>query len=270
MSAQTPREWSAILADAVARPGIIAQAYSTFWNYSVGNRLLAMFQCLERSITPGPINSFIGWMHLGRYVKKGEKAITLCMPVTCKEKPKETSDESAEEGDEATYTRFIYRPNWFVLAQTDGADYIPSVLPDWREDRALAALGITRVEFQHPDGNAQGYASARSVAVSPIAFQPARTLFHELAHVILGHTVEVGRMVDGERPERNIREVEAESVALICCESLGLAGADFSRGYIQHWLVGEKVIAERTAQRIFRAADQILKAGRPETAADRK
>jgi hypothetical protein len=47
-------------------------------------------------------------------------------------------------------------------------------------------------------------------------------------------------------------------VALLCCESLGLPVAEFSRGYIQYW-VGE--IPERSAQKIFHAADLILKAG---------
>ena len=49
-------------------------------------------------------------------------------------------------------------------------------------------------------------------------------------------------------------------MALICCESLGLDGADYSRGYIQNWLAGN-VIPEKSAQKIFHAADQILRAG---------
>jgi hypothetical protein len=57
--------------------------------------------------------------------------------------------------------------------------------------------------------------------------------------------------------------VEAEAVALLCCESLGLPGAEFSRGYIQSWGQGQ-AISERSAQRIFHAADRILKAGYPE------
>ena len=67
-------------------------------------------------------------------------------------------------------------------------------------------------------------------------------------------------MSDTERTPKNLREVEAESVALICCESLGLPGAEYSRGYIQGWLVGD-VIPERSAQKIFHVADQILRAG---------
>jgi hypothetical protein len=51
-------------------------------------------------------------------------------------------------------------------------------------------------------------------------------------------------------------------VAMICCASLNLAGDAECRGYIQSWL-GKERIPERSAQRIFKAADTILKAGRP-------
>jgi hypothetical protein len=67
---------------------------------------------------------------------------------------------------------------------------------------------------------------------------------------------------DHDRTPRNIREVEAEAVAYVCCESLSLAGAAECRGYLQHWLAGQ-VIPDRSAQKIFKAADRILKAGYP-------
>jgi len=124
-------------------------------------------------------------------------------------------------------------------------------------------LNIQREQFEGLDGNTQGYAKrGRKVAVSPIAAQPFKTLFHELAHVCLGHTGD-GDFPDSEATPRDIREVEAEAVALLCCESLGLPGAEFSRGYIQSWGQGQ-AISERSAQRIFHAADQILRAGRNE------
>ena len=56
-----------------------------------------------------------------------------------------------------------------------------------------------------------------------------------LAHVVLGHTTEAD-FTDTERTPRNLREVEAEAVALLCCEALNLEGADYCRGYIQSWL----------------------------------
>ncbi len=261
-------DWSAILADAVAKPGLIAEAYHRFWEYSIGNQLLASFQCHSSSLEPGPINTFLGWKALGRIVRKGEKALTLCMPITVRARHANApEEESTANGNVQTLpsrrTVFTYKSRWFVLSQTDGEPYHPTELPEWSETTALSTLDIRRIDFGLPDGNAQGYATARLVSVSPIAFEPHRTLFHELAHVVLGHTTDADRFDDGaERTPRNIREVEAEGVALICCESLGFDGAEFSRGYIQHWLGGQ-TIAEQSVHRIFKAADTILKAGRP-------
>ena len=111
------------------------------------------------------------------------------------------------------------------------------------------------------DGNVQGYAKQHSVSINPLAEQPESTLFYELAHIVLGHTAEGTLNSDStDRTPRDIRELESECVALLCCESLGLPGAAESRGYIQSWFKGNEV-PERSAQRIFHAADQILKAG---------
>ena len=46
--------WAALLDEAVKKPGYIHEAYSRFHNYSLGNQLLALFQCFERGIQPGP------------------------------------------------------------------------------------------------------------------------------------------------------------------------------------------------------------------------
>jgi hypothetical protein len=59
-------KWSALLVEAVNKPGLIMKAYSTFWNYSVGNQLLALVQCQLRGIQPGPINTFPKWQTLKR------------------------------------------------------------------------------------------------------------------------------------------------------------------------------------------------------------
>jgi hypothetical protein len=134
-------------------------------------------------------------------------------------------------------------------------------LPQWSAARALEALDIQMIDFDMTDGNCQGYARDRQIAISPVAALPHKTTFHELAHVVLGHTAE-GQLTDDDRTPRDVREVEAECVALVCCEALQLSGADFSRGYIQNWANG-RGIEERSAQRIFKAANQILIAGRP-------
>src|SRR5207244_2960201 len=100
----------------------------------------------------------------------------------------------------------------------------------------------------------------REVAISPLAELPHKTLFHEVAHIELGHTAE-SDFTDSEQTPRNLREVEAEAVALLVCESLELTGAEYCRGYIQGWLNGD-VIPEKSAQKIFGAADRVLRAGR--------
>ena len=52
--------------------------------------------------------------------------------------------------------------------------------------------------------------------------------------------------------------------ALLVLGSLNENGLEACRGYIQHWLNGQE-IPERSAQRIFKAADTILRAGRVDT-----
>ncbi len=64
-----------------------------------------------------------------------------------------------------------------------------------------------------------------------------------------------------DRLGRNLRECEAESVALLCCAALDLPGVAECRGYIQRWWGQGHEIPERSAQRILKTADQILKAG---------
>lgn len=265
--------FSDLLSRALIEPGVVSRAYSAFHGYSVGNQILAFVQCAERGIAPGPIATFMGWKDKGRYVRKGEKAIVLCMPVTCKRKanadrPADSTEPDADPQAE-TFTRFVYRPHWFVLSQTDGADVAPTPIPDWDAARALAALGIVEEPFAETDGNCQGYARQRTIAVSPVAELPHKTRFHELAHVVLGHTSESeAGWSDSELTPRSLREVEAEAVALVCLEALGLPGAEHCRGYIQYWNArrAAEPIPERSAQRIFKAADQILKAGTTDAA----
>ena len=250
--------FSILLQEAVNKPGSIMRAYSAFHNYSLGNQLLALFQCQARGIEPGPIKTFPAWKDLGRHVKKGERAITLCMPVTVKRKA--VADNEAEQDE--TFTTFVYKPRWFVLSQTDGQAIEDPSIPGWDADRAISALNIQRVEFTALNGNSQGYAQKRSIAINPVAQLPHKTLFHEIAHVVLGHTTEAD-FSDTESTPKNLCEVEAEAVALLCCEALNLDGAEFCRGYIQQWLKlgSDSAIPEKSAQKILRAADQILKAG---------
>ena len=243
-----------LLRSAVTEPGTVSTAYRQFHSYSLGNQLLAWGQCQARGLQPGPMATYPKWKELGRHVCKGAKALTLCMPVTVKRR-----GESDDEPD-ATFTRFIFRSRWFVLTQTEGQDIEPAPIPSWNRTRALAALEVVEVAFNVTDGNVMGFARARSIAVSPINPMPHKTTFHELAHVLLGHTAE-GVQADDELTPRNLRECEAEAVALLRCAALDLPGIEHCRGYIQSWWGQGNPIPERSAQRVLKAADQILKTG---------
>src|SRR4030095_13516527 len=210
MATPAPATFAQLLEHAVNEPGILSSAYRQFHGYSIGNQLLALSQCLARGIQPGPIATFPRWKELGRYVRRGEKAITLCRPVTVKRTT--TADDGDEKAAAATF--FVYRPQWFVMAQTEGLPVAEPVTPTWDKDRAVATLHIQEIPFDLLDGNCLGFARQRSIAVNPVNPMPPKTRFHELAHVVLGHTTE-GTMNDGELTPRNLREVEAESVALI-------------------------------------------------------
>jgi antirestriction protein ArdC len=238
----------AIVQQAISKPGLIHDAYHRFHGYSLRNQLLAMFQCASRGIAPGPLATYRGWERLGRHVLRGEKALVLCVPITLQD----IDNDAIAEHDPKII--FVFRSRWFVLSQTEGESYEPVDVPTWSTERALQALGVKIVRFDHPDGNVQGYATPEgNIAINPVAALPHKTLFHELAHIMLDHAKD-------ETVSRSLREVEAEGVALFCCEALDLEGAVYARGYLQHWL-GREALTEASAQRIISTTHQILNAG---------
>lgn len=245
--------WSNMLKQAITQPGIISEAYHAFHGYSLGNRILAALQLQDRGLGLSPIASFNAWKEKGRFVKKGEKALRLFMPVTVKIQDDDSDDVSV-------FSRFIFKAAWFSYDQTEGEEIVcEPVALDWNAEQALKNLEIEAIPFKHLNGNVQGFARLHQIAINPVAILPHKTRFHELAHVVLGHTKE-HELNDSENTPQNLREVEAECVAFICCSTLGLAGLDESRGYIQSWLQGND-IPSKSASKIFGAADKILKAG---------
>ena len=112
----------------------------------------------------------------------------------------------------------------------------PLATPTWDVERALAALNVTEVPFDATCENLLGYTRGRTIAVSPISPLPHMTRFHELAHVLLGHTTE-GEHNDDALTPRNLRECEAEAVAMRCCAALGPARRQ-GRRHIHRALVG--------------------------------
>lgn len=252
-----------ILYVALTQPGVMNQAYRAFHNYSIGNQLLAALQLLDKGLPLSPIASFNAWREKGRFVKKGEKAISLFMPISVKRRTeKDAPADNGEAGEGGTFNMFMLRPNWLSLNQTQGDEFIAeSIMPAWDAVTAMAALDITEEPFEHLQGDHLGYARGRSIGISPLNPLKHKTRFHEMAHVVLGHTA-VADMHDDETPTRQIEEAEAEGVAYLLCALLDLPGQAESRFYIQGWLQGT-ALPEKSAKRIFGAADRIMKAGQP-------
>jgi hypothetical protein len=126
----------------------------------------------------------------------------------------------------------------------------------------LSTLGITEEPFAAMSGNTIGYAKPdqKIIAVSPLAYNPMRTKFHECAHVLL-HPGMTSQHAENSLP-RDVKEAEAELTAYIGISELGLTdGLEYSRGYLRNW-IDDKTAEKIRFGKVFSAVDQILRAGR--------
>ncbi len=84
--------------------------------------------------------------------------------------------------------------------------------------------------------------------------QALKTQIHELAHVLM-HDPTLGEN-SGELRERV--EVEAESVAFVVCDALGVDSADYSIPYVASWAAGDPERIQETAQSVLTTSRTII------------
>lgn len=249
---KTPPSWAELLRAALEMPGEAGNTYNRFRRLSIGNQVLLMMQGLME-----PVNTYKGWLGLNRQVRKGSKAKAIYVPMFRK-----VEDEKGEEKERLSGFKLV--PSMFGVSETDGEELPEWEPPMWSQSRALEKLGIRKTTFSIIDGNAQGYSVGKQVAINPVAVYPFKTLMHELAHIVAGHTSET--QIDEYRTHRGIKEFEAEASAYLIMNELGVTDkfkAAESRHYIQTWLSGE-VPDEKSIKHVFSTADKILRAGLPE------
>lgn len=250
-------EWAKALDTALSVPGSVGNVYSRFYSYSYLNCILLMMQGAAE-----PVATYDRWKGMNRQVRKGEKALFIVRPIQVKAKPK---DGEPDDGEARYFKKFRPVNCLFQVSQTDGEDLPPVEIPAWDERLALQVLKINQMPWVHVDGNVQGYSTGRGYAINPVAAYPHKTRFHEIAHIVLGHTSEDNH---GEyAAHRGLFEFEAEATAYLVLkelDALGEAEARVSRGYIQGWLQDQQP-GEPAIKRVFRAVNEILKAGRPQT-----
>jgi hypothetical protein len=161
----------------------ISPKYNRLYEYSFLNQMLLGMQ----GVNGAPIATYARWRSLGRQVMKGTKAREIIRPICVRRK-------EVAEGEDATYRRFKMVKCIFPLSDTEGDELPPaSDPPEWKLERALLAMGIERVPFEELDGNIQGYSLDRKLAINPVAAYPLKTTFHQIGHIMLGHTTADGR-----------------------------------------------------------------------------
>lgn len=235
-------------------------AVGRFHRYSFGNIMLIASQKPDATRVAG----FQTWKSLGRFVKKGEKGIVIIAPMVLRSK--DTSDSGKVDGEDRTILRFraVYV---FDVSQTDGAPLPePAAVsgdPSGYTDRLkafIAARGITLEYLSDLDatvllGKADGASYGGKIALRA-DLSPAESfsvLVHELAHEMLHRT-------DKEnRPSKTVRETEAEAVAFVVSQAIGLTTGTASSDYIQLY-AGDKDTLAASLDRIQHTAAAIIQA----------
>ena len=227
-----------------------------FPRYSVNNTMLIMMQRPDAQLC----QSFTGWKQMGRYVKKGEKGISILAPAPYKierEQTKlddkgrpvyDTDGEPVKEKVEVTIRAFKVVKT-FDLAQTDGKE-LPTIGPNELVGsidgypkllQALQEISPVPVSFELIDGGAKGYYNLENKSIviqdGMSEVQTIKTLLHEMAHQKLHDKDTVPEAKD---ITRNGKEVEAESVAYVVCQHYGINTSDYSFSYVAGWSEGKE------------------------------
>ena len=227
-----------------------------FPRYSVNNSLLIMMQKPDAQLC----QSFTGWKQMGRYVKKGEKGISILAPAPYKIEREQTKldekgrpvfdadGEPVKEKVEVTIRAFKVVKT-FDLSQTDGKE-LPTIGPSELVGniegypkllQALQEISPVPVSFELIDGNAKGFyhLEDKKIVVQDgmSEVQTIKTLLHEMAHQKLHDKDNVPEAKD---ISRNGKEVEAESVAYVVCQHYGINTSDYSFSYVAGWSAGKE------------------------------
>lgn len=234
-----------------------------FPRYSVNNTMLIMMQRPDAQLC----QSFTGWKQMGRYVKKGEKGISILAPAPYKIEREQTKlddkgrpvydadGEPVKEKVEVTIRAFKVVKT-FDLAQTDGKE-LPTIGPNELVGsidgypkllQALQEISPVPISFELIDGGAKGYYNLENKSIviqdGMSEVQTIKTLLHEMAHQKLHDKDTVPEAKD---ITRNGKEVEAESVAYVVCQHYGINTSDYSFSYVAGWSEGKETPELKTS-----------------------
>jgi hypothetical protein len=226
-------------------------AMARFHRYSWHNVMLIAAQRPDATHIAG----FNTWKQLGRFVKKGAKGIMILAPMAYKKTKEDASDE--KQTQTAVSFRAVYV---FDQANTDGKPL--SELSSAEGDPSgytvkLKQFVVQRgIQLEYSDAiyPAQGQYCDGKITLLPgqSAAEEFNTLVHEIAHGILHNSDRRAKTT------KCVRETEAEAVAFVICEAIGLK-ANNSVDYI-HIYNGNKETLTASLECIQGTSAEILAA----------
>jgi hypothetical protein len=228
-------------------------AIGRFHCYSFRNIMLIASQKPAATHVAG----FHTWHKLGRFVKKGEKGILILAPVVRRKNEIRETDDTDESSTPVGFrTAYV-----FDISQTEGQELpaIGSVKGDPREYRErlrkfVGELSIA-LEYSGEIAPARGTSAGGKITLLPgqCPAEEFATLTHELAHELMH------RSERRSRTSKRTRETEAEAVAYILCQAVGLETGSAARDYIQLYNGDAQLLAE-SLEHIQQTANHILNA----------
>lgn len=213
----------------------LLQLQATLKERSVRNTLLIWQQAMARGETVSDLRGYRQWQAVGRQVRRGERGYAILAPVTRKLMDSETAEEVKKVVG-------FHKVTIFDIRQTVGPPLPkpPSPLQGKADahlraalEQAIGSRGFD-VKLASADHSWNGTTDflTRTVAVRenlPDLAQ-AKTLAHELGHIVLDHHQNQPRLDHRERGE-----IEAESFAYFVMASAGVDSASYSFEYVAHW-----------------------------------
>lgn len=237
-------------------------AMARFRNYSFGNIMLIARQKPDATNVAG----LRTWNSLGRFVRRGEKGIFILAPMVGNKRKK---DENAEQNPDAKETEpmlYGFRGVYvFDITQTEGKE-LPTLtevqgdVTGYRE-RLVKFVEVQGVELSYSERIAPAKGLSYGGKITLLSgMQPAEefsTLAHEIGHELLHR---------GERrtlTTKQVRETEAEAVAFVVCQAIGLETGSSSADYIALWH-GDASLLRESLEAVQQTAAVILGGIAPE------
>jgi len=215
--------------------------------YSTNNQLLIISQVPEARC----VNSMKVWNYNQRNIIKGEKAIKIIAPL--KEIRKE--DIMDEDGNIVEMKEIEVNgykvSHVFDISQTEGRELFEFKCDEniAIENFAVIKEALERVPrgfeiiYKEMNESVDGYCDLKAKQIAIKDGMPCErtltTLIHEIGHALAETRVRNNFKGLTSKEQMKIKEIEAESIALVVSNRLGLHTADFNMAYITKWSDGD-------------------------------